>query len=167
VSPQGPYSVLRTSAVSSVGCWRLRTWYGGCPLSTPLCGVSGFTQPNARLGLRGKHTAVLPSLPAQSTGTLARCGLSLTPLFPLPLHPQARGYTLTDKWILAQKLGITKIQFIDQMKVKKKEETKVWILQSSLEGGTKYPWEEIQRQSVEQRLKERPSRDSPTWGSIP
>ena len=26
---------------------------------------------------------------------------------------------------------------------------------------------EIQRQSVEQRLKERPSRDCPTWGSIP
>jgi hypothetical protein len=32
---------------------------------------------------------------------------------------------------------------------------------SFLEGGSKYPWEEIQRQSVEQRLKERPSRDSP------
>jgi hypothetical protein len=27
--------------------------------------------------------------------------------------------------------------------------------------------EEIQRESVEQRLKERPSRDCPTWGSIP
>jgi hypothetical protein len=41
----------------------------------------------------------------------------------------------------------------------------VWILQSFLEGGTKYPWEEIQ--SVEERLKERPSRDCFTWGSIP
>jgi hypothetical protein len=32
---------------------------------------------------------------------------------------------------------------------------------------TKYLEEEIQRQNVEQRLKERPSRDCPTWGSIP
>jgi hypothetical protein len=37
----------------------------------------------------------------------------------------------------------------------------MWILQSFLEGGTKYPLEELQRQSVE-RLKERPSRDCPT-----
>jgi hypothetical protein len=39
-------------------------------------------------------------------------------------------------------------------------------LPSFLKWGTKYPWEEIQRQSVEQRLKERPFRDFPTWGSI-
>jgi hypothetical protein len=68
--------------------------------------------------------------------------------------------------VLAQKLGIPKIQFIDQMRLKKRK-TKVWILLSFLEGGTKYSWEAIQRQSVEQRLKERPSRDCPTWGSIP
>ena len=43
----------------------------------------------------------------------------------------------------------------------------MWILWSFLEGGTKYPWKEIQRQSVEQKLKERPSRDCHTWGSIP
>jgi hypothetical protein len=49
------------------------------------------------------------------------------------------------------------------MKLKKE----VWILLSFLEGGIKYPWEEIQRQSMEQRLKERPSRNFPTWGSIP
>ena len=64
--------------------------------------------------------------------------------------------------ILSQKFRIPKIQFTDHMKLKKKE---VWVFQSFLEGGTKYPWEEIQ--SVEQRLKERPSRDCPTWGSIP
>ena len=29
---------------------------------------------------------------------------------------------LTDKWILAQKLGIPKIQFTDHMKLKKKED---------------------------------------------
>jgi hypothetical protein len=32
--------------------------------------------------------------------------------------------------------------------------TKVWILQSFLEGGgAKYPWKELQRQSLEQTLK--------------
>jgi hypothetical protein len=35
VSPWGPYSVLSSSAVSSVGCQRLRTWYGGCPVVHP------------------------------------------------------------------------------------------------------------------------------------
>jgi hypothetical protein len=43
----------------------------------------------------------------------------------------------------------------------------VWILWTFLEGGTKYPWKELQRQSVNQRLKEPPYKDCPTWGSIP
>jgi len=43
----------------------------------------------------------------------------------------------------------------------------VWMFQSFLEWGTKYSWEEIQGQRVEQGLKERSSRDCPTWGSIP
>jgi hypothetical protein len=34
-------------------------------------------------------------------------------------------YALTDKWLLAQKLGIPKIQFADHMKPKKKEDQKV------------------------------------------
>ena len=54
--------------------------------------------------------------------------------------------------ILAQKLRIPKIQFAKPMKLKRK--TKVWILRSFLEGGTKYPWKELQRQSVKQRRKE-------------
>jgi hypothetical protein len=41
------------------------------------------------------------------------------------------------------------------MKLKKKEDQRVDTL-ILLEGGTKYPWEEIQRQSVKQRLKEGP-----------
>ena len=45
--------------------------------------------------------------------------------------------------------------------------SQVWIRQSFLESGTKYPWKELQRQSVEQRMKERPSRDCPIWESIP
>ena len=75
-------------------------------------------------------------------------------------------YALTDMWILAQMFRISKIQFIDHMKPKKKEEPSV-DASVLLRRGTKYSQEEIRRQSVEQRLKERPSRDSPTWGSIP
>lgn len=37
------------------------------------------------------------------------------------------------------------------------------MLQSFLEEGTKYSWEEIWKESVEQRLKESPSRDFPSW----
>jgi hypothetical protein len=52
------------------------------------------------------------------------------------------------------------------MKLMKKED-QVWITRSFLEAKTKYPWEEIQKYSVEQRLKEKLSRDCPTGGSIP
>jgi hypothetical protein len=52
------------------------------------------------------------------------------------------------------------------MKLKKKEDQSVEGLQSFLEGGTKYSWEEIKSQRVEQRLMDRPFRDCPTWGSI-
>jgi hypothetical protein len=37
----------------------------------------------------------------------------------------------------------------------------------NLKGVTKFSWQQTWRQSMEQRLKERPSRDCPTWGSIP
>jgi hypothetical protein len=62
-------------------------------------------------------------------------------------------HALTDKWILAKSLRIPKIQFTNHTKLKKKED-QVWILRSFLEGETKYPWMELQRQSVEQRLNE-------------
>ena len=39
-----------------------------------------------------------------------------------PFTKEYTWYGLTDKWILAQKLEITKKQFRDQMKLKKKEE---------------------------------------------
>jgi hypothetical protein len=42
----------------------------------------------------------------------------------------------------------------------------MWMLQYFLEARTKYSQEEIWRQSVEQILKERPSRHCPTWGFI-
>jgi hypothetical protein len=52
------------------------------------------------------------------------------------------------------------------MKLNKKEDQGMYTL-VPIEGGTKYPWEEIQRQNVEQRLKERSFTDCLTWGSIP
>ena len=44
----------------------------------------------------------------------------------------------------------------------RRRKTNVWIIWSFLEGGTKFPWKELQRQNLEQRLKERASRDCPT-----
>ena len=42
-----------------------------------------------------------------------------------PITKEHTWYALTDKWILAQKLGIPKIQFTDHMKLKKKEDQRV------------------------------------------
>jgi hypothetical protein len=89
VPPQGPYSVLSSSAISSGGCQRLRTWYLELSLvHTQLCGVSSFTQPDAQPGLHGKHLTVFLCMPTQSTGTLARCGF-----FPFPIFPHTHGPT--------------------------------------------------------------------------
>ena len=43
----------------------------------------------------------------------------------------------------------------------------MWILCPFLELGTKHPWKELQRQSLELRQKDGPSRDYHTRGSIP
>jgi hypothetical protein len=53
-------------------------------------------------------------------------------------------------WILAQKCRIPKIQFAKHMN-SRSSKAKMWI--HLLEWGTKYPWEELQRQCVKQRLK--------------
>ena len=71
-------------------------------------------------------------------------------------------YALPDQWILAQNLGIPTIQFTDSVKLKRKEHQSVDTV-ILLEGGSKCPWGEIQRQIVEQRLRERPFRDCHTW----
>jgi hypothetical protein len=63
------------------------------------------------------------------------------------------------------KFGIPKIQSTDHMMLKKKEDQSVGA--SVLLRKVFTAQEKIQRQSMEQRLKERPSRDCPTWGSIP
>jgi hypothetical protein len=52
------------------------------------------------------------------------------------------------------------------MKLKKKEEQSV-DTSVLLRRGNKHPLEEIQRQTVVQKLKERPSRHCPNWGSLP
>ena len=59
-----------------------------------------------------------------------------------------------------------KIQFAKLMKLKKNEDQSVDIY-PFLELGTKHPWKKLQRQSLELRQKDGPSRDCPTWGSIP
>ena len=62
-------------------------------------------------------------------------------------------YVLTDKWVLAQKLGIPK--YNSQNTWNSRRKIKVWILRSFLEWETKYPWKELQRQSSELRQKGR------------
>ena len=42
-----------------------------------------------------------------------------------PITKEHTWYALTDKWILAQKLGIPKIKFTGHMKLKKKEDQSV------------------------------------------
>jgi hypothetical protein len=42
-----------------------------------------------------------------------------------PIAKEQTWYALTDKWILAQKLQITNIQFTDHMKLKKMEDQSV------------------------------------------
>jgi hypothetical protein len=51
-------------------------------------------------------------------------------------------YALTDKWILAQKLGIPKIQFAKQMKLKKKENQRM-DTSILLRKGNKIPMEGV------------------------
>jgi hypothetical protein len=63
-------------------------------------------------------------------------------------------------------LGISKIQFIDHVELKKTEDQSMNTL-VHLRRVNKIPWEEIWRQNVEQRPKGRPSRDCPICGPIP
>ena len=62
------------------------------------------------------------------------------------------------------KLRIRKIKFTDHMKLKKKEDQNMGLL-VLLRRGNKMR-EQIWRYRVEEKLKERPSRECPIWGSI-
>jgi hypothetical protein len=67
-----------------------------------------------------------------------------------PITKEHTWYALTDKWILAQKLRISKMQFANHMKLKKKEDQRVdtsFLLRMG--GITKilllllFPWPEV------------------------
>ena len=81
-----------------------------------------------------------------------------------PITMEHTWYALTDKWILTQKLRISKIQFTDHMKLKNKEGQSV-DASVFLRKKTKYSQEQFWRPSMWQRLEERPSRDYPTGDS--
>jgi hypothetical protein len=59
-----------------------------------------------------------------------------------PITKEHTIYALTDKWILAQKLGLQKIQFTNHMKLKKKEDQSV-DTSIHLRRGNKIPMEGV------------------------
>jgi hypothetical protein len=61
-----------------------------------------------------------------------------------PITKELTCYTLTDKWILAKKLRIPKIQFAKHKKIKNKEDQCV-DTSFLLRIGKKYLWKELQR----------------------
>jgi hypothetical protein len=69
-------------------------------------------------------------------------------------------------WLLSQKFGILKMQFTDHMKLKKKEDQSV-DTSVLLRRGIKIPMGGDTETKLEQKLKERPYSDCPTWGFIP
>jgi hypothetical protein len=76
VLPRGPYSVLSSCVVTSVGCvgcQRLRTWYLGLPLVHHLpCGVSGLVCPPRAPELwRVAGSLLLPSSPTPTALQIA------------------------------------------------------------------------------------------------
>jgi hypothetical protein len=81
-----------------------------------------------------------------------------------PVTKEHAWYAVTGKWILTKKLRIPNIQFTDHMKLNKKKgqsvDASVLLRRNNIR-------EVIWRKSMKQRLMERPSRDSPTCGSIP
>jgi hypothetical protein len=59
-----------------------------------------------------------------------------------PITKELTWYVLTDKWILAQKLRIPKIQFVKHKKIKKNEDQSV-DTSPCLRIGKKHPWKEL------------------------
>ena len=59
-----------------------------------------------------------------------------------PITKEPTWYAITDKWLLSQKLRISKIQFARHMKLKNKEDKRVDIL-SLLRRGNKIPIEGV------------------------
>ena len=70
------------------------------------------------------------------------------------------------KLVNKKQISTTHTQVPTYIEVSNKKSNYTWILFSFLEWGTKYPWKELQRQSLRLRQKERPSRDCATRVSI-
>jgi hypothetical protein len=71
-----------------------------------------------------------------------------------PITKEHTWYVFTDKWILSQKLKYPSFnsQAMWNSRRRKTTVSSLWYIQSFLEGGSKYPWEEIERQNLEQEL---------------
>ena len=69
---------------------------------------------------------------------------------------------LTDKWILAQKFGIPKLQFTDHMKLKKKEDQSVDASVLLRRGNKILIGGNLERKSGAE-TEGKASRDCPTW----
>ena len=82
------YSVLSSSAITSVGCQRLRTWYLGLPLVHHLlCGVSGLAQPDAHQGyVESVSSPPVSAHPEHWNSGRTRI-LSHSPISPIPMPP--------------------------------------------------------------------------------
>jgi hypothetical protein len=78
-------------------------------------------------------------------------------------------YVLTDKWILAQKLRIPKIQFTDHKKFKKKEDQSVdtSILLRRGNKMSKIPMGGNTEMKYEAETEVMATHDCPIWGSTP
>jgi hypothetical protein len=78
-----------------------------------------------------------------------------------PITKEHTCYALRDKWDIFQMLRIPKIQFTDHMELKMIEDISVGA-SVLIRKGNKI-LEEMRRESVDHRLKERRSEDCPTW----
>jgi hypothetical protein len=82
-SSTGPYFALSSSAVSSVGCQRLRPWYLGLPfVHHPPCEVSGLTSPDAHPGPSGRCVQSSCSHLLRAPDLWQTWVVSHSPLFP-------------------------------------------------------------------------------------
>jgi hypothetical protein len=103
-SCRGPYSVLSSSAVSSMGCWRLRTWYRGLPL-VHLPAMWGQWLHIARWP-PGALWKVSSSPPASTCPEHRNSGRTpALPLSPLPIHPPAPQLSIFGRKRRALELG--------------------------------------------------------------
>ena len=88
------------------------------------------------------------------------------PQWSKPITKEHKLYALTDKWILAQKLRIPKIQFAKHMKLKKKGDQSV-DTSSLLRMGNKIPMEGVTKTKFRAEMEERTMQRLPYPGIHP